>query len=157
MKSNKTPGDDGLPIEFYRKFWNDLKEIIVKSFNESYAKQNLPESQKRSLISLIHKKGSRLDLQNWRPISLLNHDYKILSMVLAERMKKIISRIIDRDQVGYIKGRYIGENVRTIEDVINYTEGLKLGNWKNKNLETISWPNKPKKHWEYTLDIVKMR
>ena len=59
-------------------------------------------------------------LKNWRPISLLNTDYKILAQVFAIRLQKVLSKIISEFQNGYIRGRFIGYNIRTIVDVINY-------------------------------------
>ena len=67
---------------------------------------------------MLYKKGSREDIKNWRPISLLNVDYKILSKVLAERLKSVLPDIIHYDQRGCIPGRYIGENIRLIDDLL---------------------------------------
>ena len=64
-------------------------------------------------------------MKNWRPISLLNSDYKILAKLLAKRLQNVISNIINTDQVGYIKGRFIGENTRAILDIIEITKNLK--------------------------------
>ena len=61
-------------------------------------------------------------MSNWRPITLLNVDYKIATRALAKRLQVIMTSIINSDQTGYVKGRYIGENVRLIEDVLRYTQ-----------------------------------
>ena len=58
---------------------------------------------------------------NWRPITLINVDYKIATKALAKILKTVLSSIIDPDQTGYIKGRYTGENARLIEDILRYT------------------------------------
>ena len=58
----------------------------------------------------------------WRPISLLNCDYKIVAKAVATRMKWVLSAIINRDQTGFLKGRSIGENVRLLNSVISYAE-----------------------------------
>jgi hypothetical protein len=72
------------------------------------------------VLSLIFKKGDRELLKNWRPISLLNCDYKIAAFGLANRLHKVLPKIINVDQTGYVKNRFIGCNVRLIEDVIDY-------------------------------------
>ena len=73
---------------------------------------------------MLHK-GKNLErdnLSNWRPITLLNVDYKIATRALAKRLQVIMTSIINSDQTGYVKGRYVGENVRLIEDVLRYTQ-----------------------------------
>ena len=84
-------------------------------------------------------------LKNWRPISLLNTDYKILTKLLANRLQNVIHKIVSEDQTGYIKNRYIGENIRTVIDVIKYTSlkkipGLLLFIDFEKAFDTVSWP-----------------
>ncbi len=118
MKKNKTPGSDGLPIEWYQTFWNDISYLMVNSLNFSYTNGQLSCSQRKGIITLLYKKGDHEDLQNWRPINLLNYDYKILAYVLASRLQKVIGKIIEDDQTGYIKGRFVGQNIRLIEDII---------------------------------------
>ena len=80
-------------------------------------------SQRRGIISPISKKfKDKTILENLRSISLLNFDYKILTEVIAKRIEKVLPTLINPDQTGYIKGRYIGENVRLIYDLIHYTD-----------------------------------
>ena len=87
LKPNKSPGKDGITTNFYKKFWQSLGPILVNIFNTSYDRQKLPFSQRQSILNLIYKKNDPLDLSNYRPISLLNSDYKILSYTLAQRIK----------------------------------------------------------------------
>lgn len=80
-------------------------------------------SQRRGIISLIPKKSKdKTILENLRPISLLNVDYKILTKVIAKRIENVLPTLINLDQTGYVKGRYIGENIRLIYDLIHYTD-----------------------------------
>ena len=82
MKFNKSPGNDGFTVEFYCTFWPLLGEVLVESLNESYKKRELSISQKQGVITLIEKEGKNpLNISNYRPITLLNVDYKILSKV----------------------------------------------------------------------------
>ena len=81
-------------------------------------------TQKRAVITLIHK-GKQLprdDLNNWRPISLSNSDYKLLAKSLAIRLSNVISSIVNEDQVGFLKGRNISTVIRLIDDTINYLD-----------------------------------
>ena len=125
FNSNKTPGTDGLPAEFYRFFWPDICHDLLASYNYAFQHSTMSISQRRGIISLIPKKGKdKTILENLRPISLLNVDYKILTKVVANRIEKTLPILINPDQTGYVKYRYIGENVRLINDVINYSDML---------------------------------
>ena len=120
---NKTPGNDGLPIEFYQTFWNAVGELLVESFNESFIKGEMSPSQRQAVITLIEKKDQdRCDLKNWRPISLLNVDAKIASKVIAERLKRVLPNLIHENQSGYVPDRSICENIRSILDIMEYTK-----------------------------------
>ena len=80
--NDKSPGSDGLPIEFYNVFWPEIKKLMCSVYNHSFQVKSLPHSMRRSVISLLPKKGKDLlFLKNWRPISLLNTDYKILANI----------------------------------------------------------------------------
>ena len=116
---------DGLTSEFHKAFWEQTSHLILDSLNEAHKKGELTISQNREIIRLIPKPKKKEELKkldNWRPISLLNVDYKLDSKALANRMEKVLPRIIHSDQTGYIKGRFIGECIRTIDNVIYLTD-----------------------------------
>ena len=69
--------------------------------NESYEIGSLPDSAKKSILSLIYKKDENYLLKNYRPISLTNYDYKIVAFALSKRMQKVISKIVSKDQSEY--------------------------------------------------------
>ena len=119
--NNKTPGSDGFTIEFYRFFWNAIGPIMVDSFNYAFENGQMSISQKRGIISLIPKKDKdKKYLKNWRQVSLLSNDYKIVTMALALRLEGVLPTIISTNQTGYIKGRYIGESIRILTDIIPF-------------------------------------
>ncbi len=124
IKKNKSPGLDGISIEFYEKFWPLIGKVLVEVFNESYENEILPDSQRSAVFSLIFKKEDTTDIANYRPISLTNVDYRIMAFVLAERLQLVIDSIVNPDQTAYIRNRYMGNNIRLVEDVINHYDCL---------------------------------
>ena len=127
IKNDKSPDSDGLTVEFYKTFWDDIKKTFIESINYSFIHGHLTDFQKQSIISLIPKPNKDTTiLTNWRPISLLNVDYKIATKAIANRITKTISSIIAPSQTGFIKGRYIGENVRLIFEIIEYLENKQI-------------------------------
>ena len=80
MKNNKTPGNDGLTKEFYETFWDELKTPLMESVNQAFHTEILSISQRQAVIKLIAKNDhNKRYIKNWRPISLLNFDTKILT------------------------------------------------------------------------------
>ena len=81
----KTPGNDSIPIEFYKNFWPLIGEFLIASFNEAFDNREMSSSEKQALFTLIEKKGKdRNYLENWRKISLINADAKNASKVIAD-------------------------------------------------------------------------
>ena len=120
MAKRKAPGSDGLPMKFYVKFWGVLGEDLVCVLNSCYRDGCMSLSQCSGVILLSFKKGDRLDIRNWRPISLLNVDYKLASRVIAGRLLKVIHLVVAKDQTCGVPGRFIGENVAFLRDVVDY-------------------------------------
>ena len=127
MGSSKSPGNDGLTKEFNVCFFKDVGQYLIDALNLSFDYGMLPTSQRRAVITLVEKKGNdKRYFKNWRPISLINVDTKILAKSLALRIKKVLSSLIHSDQTAYVKGRYIGESVRLINDVLEFTDHEKI-------------------------------
>ena len=127
MENNKSPGNDGLTKEFYVTFWSELKDTFILSLKESKKLQKLGISQRQAIIRLIEKPNrDRRFIKNWRPISLLNVDQKILSKTLAGRLKKILPKLISPGQTAYVENRFIGESGRLIADILETCDSEKL-------------------------------
>ena len=145
FSSGKSPGDDGFTGEFYNYFFDLLGQDLVNCFNYAYKKGEMSVSQRRGVIILVPKEDSNLlSLSNWRPIALLNLDYKIASKVIAKRMEKVLSVLINPDQTGFVKGRYMGQNTRLIIDILEQTKlqsipGILLQLDFCKAFDTIEW------------------
>ncbi len=103
MPNNKTPGCDGLPAEFYKVFWNKIKDVLYEAIIYAYHSGEMHISARRGIITLIPKKDKDMNyIKNWRPLTLLNTDYKILAKALAQRLKVKLLKIIDKDQTGFL-------------------------------------------------------
>ena len=123
MESEKTPGTDGLPAEFYKVFWKDVSSTLISALNYAYETGKLSITQRRGIIKLIPKKDAEpFFIKNWRPLTLLNSDYKIAAKSIANRLKPLLPDLINYDQTGFIRGRFIGENIRLIDSVICYAK-----------------------------------
>jgi exonuclease III len=124
MRNGSAPGCDGLTTDFMKFFWGKVKTMVVNSFNSAFREGELSTTQRRGVITLVHKRKqlSRQNLDNWRPISLTNTDYKILAKALAKRMQLVVKSVISENQVGYIKGRSISTILRVIDDVISHLD-----------------------------------
>lgn len=132
FSNDKSPGLDGLPAEFYKHFWNELKPYFLRMVQTVFDNGTLSRSQRQGLITLLYKKGPRESLKNWRPITLLNIDYKIITKVLAKRLGTVLPSIIHEDQTCGIKDRNIETNIHMIRDIIEYC------NTENKPLALIA-------------------
>ncbi len=150
LKCGKSPGMDGITNAFYKEFWSLIGNDFMEVISEIVLKNELCSSQYTGLIRLLYKSGEREDIGNWRPITLLNSDYKILEKVLANRMQKVLPSIIKEEQKGFMKGRHIEEHVRLMDDVIDYCEthdvdGAILCIDQSKAFDRVEW------EWLYSV------
>ena len=114
MATQKAPGLDGLPLEFYLSFWSLLAPDLLSVLNFSLREGHFP-------MSLL-KKGDRLNTANWRPFTLLSVDYKICGRALAARLRRVIHHVVGPDQTCGVPGRFIGENVALLRDLVHYCD-----------------------------------
>ena len=144
FESNKSPGNDGLTVEFYKAFWHILGNLMVDSLNCSYDFGELSNSQKQAIITLIEKRDKdKRYLSNWRPISLINVDVKIGWKAIAKRLENVLPSIIHYNQCAYVKGRTIFDAVRTVDDIMEFSERYNLEGRMicidfNKAFDTVS-------------------
>ena len=127
MDKDKFPENDGITKEFYIKFWDAVKEPLCASIQQSFIAGELSTSQKQAIIKLIEKKHrDKRFIKNWRPISPLNADMKLILKVLASHLKSVISSIVNENQVAYVNNRFISEKGRLISDIIEINNSLNI-------------------------------
>ena len=130
FKTGKSPGLDGIPIEFYKAFYPKIKIHMLDCFSYAYSEGKLSGTQQEGLISLLLKQESNgqykdpTTLKNWRPLTLQCYDVKILAKCIANRIKKVLSKLIHPNQSGFMKGRNINENIRQILEIIEFYENV---------------------------------
>jgi DNA-binding transcriptional regulator YhcF (GntR family) len=142
---NKAPGTDGLNNNFYKTMWVHIKKYLLDSLKSTLNRGELSISQKHGVISLIPKPNKdATKLKNWRPITLLNQDYKYLAKCLANRCKKVLPDIINPDQTGFVPNRLIGTNIIKTQSIINYMEEEQEDGYMvcidyEKAFDTVEW------------------
>jgi len=129
MENGKAPGIDGIPVEFYKAFWPEIGEDLLAVLSGSLVGGLLPLSCRRAVLTLLPKKGDVRDIKNWRPVSLLCYDYKLLSKVLATRLGKVLEEVIHSGQSYCVPGRSIFDNIHLMRDVFDVSKivGVDMG------------------------------
>ena len=121
----KVPGCDGLPYEFYTRFWSVVGQPLTEALNEAFGEDDgqLCDSMREGRIVLVYKgKGSRELVKSYRPITLLNCDYKLLAKAITRRFERVVGSVVDSTQTAFIPGRWIGDNVQYHLEECDYLE-----------------------------------
>ena len=144
MRSDASPGLDGLSAAFYKVFFVKFEQLLVDCLNTAVETGHLSCSQRKGLTVLIPKKDlPRNELKNWRPLSLTNVDYKIVAKVIASRLKSVVPSIVNEDQCGYVKKRGAAQILRAIDDTMEFIDtnnmkGIMIGVDYEKAYDSIS-------------------
>lgn len=122
LKRGKSPGMDGIPNEFFHEFKEFLIPHLLSLWRESLRYGALPTSVNTGVIKLIHKRGNKEDLGNWRPITCLTSVYKVFALSLARRISPLMNSIILKEQKGFIKNRFILDAIITLWEAMEYAQ-----------------------------------
>jgi hypothetical protein len=122
MAKGKSPRPDGLGAEFYHAFSSMVAPRLHQMLLEAQDEGKFPESFAAEDISVLYKKGDPRDIRNYRPITLLQVDYKIYSKVLVKRMKTVIDAFVSKEQPGFVPNRNIAEATHLTKLIQNYLD-----------------------------------
>lgn len=145
LKPNKTPGPDGYSSEWYKVFSNELLPSLLKSFNSVLKDFKMPPSWREAIISVIPKEGKdKTVCGSYRPISVLNVDYKLFTAILAKRLEKMLPQLIHTDQTGFVLQRQTHDNIRRSLHILhhihkNKLEALLVSLDAEKAFDSVSW------------------
>ena len=114
-KPGTAPGLDGIPVQLYRKFADVLAPLLARLLTSMGTTDSAPRGFNRGVISFLYKKGDPCLASNYRPITLLNTDYRLLSKVLAHRLGRCLPSLISPEQAAFLRGRSIGENAHLLQ------------------------------------------
>ncbi|KAM7288774.1 hypothetical protein ISCGN_028957 [Ixodes scapularis] len=121
MKVGSAPGPDGLPAKFYVTFWDVLANPLVQLVNGFLETGEVPPSFRRGRVILLPKEGgSSSDPAAWRPITLLNADYKIVASLLVSRLRTVMPHVVSPVQTCSVPGRNIFSSLSLTRDLFSY-------------------------------------
>ncbi|CAI5523726.1 unnamed protein product [Closterium sp. Naga37s-1] len=118
LRKGKSPGQDGLPAEYFILHWDMLKEHVMGFVNNFARTGEMPESLSTSVTVLLHKKGATDQLGNYRPITLLSVMYKLITKVMASRLKKVLGKVLSKEQHGFLPRKSLADAVSVVADAV---------------------------------------
>ena len=145
LKVGKSPGTDGFPGEWYKSMREQISPLLCDCFNYILKEGALPPSWREAIISIIPKEGKdRKKCRGYRPISVLNQDYKLYASILAKRMEKALPLIINEDQTGFISNRQTLDNIRRCLRIIEQikhdgTSAIMVSLDAKKVFDSVGW------------------
>lgn len=122
LKTNKSPGVDGIPAELYKAIWDEIQVDVITVFNEILNTSCLTQSQKQGYVKLIPKTKSPVNIGDYRPISLLCVDYKWLAAILAKRLVRTLPYVLADSQRGGLPNRKAEDVLALVRDVMILAE-----------------------------------
>ncbi|RVW24274.1 putative WD repeat-containing protein C2A9.03 [Vitis vinifera] len=145
MNGDKAPGPDGFTVAFWQNVWDFTKEEIMEMFKEFHEHNSFVRSLNNTFLVLIPKKSEAEDLGDFRPISLLGGLYKLLAKVLANRLKKVIGKVVSIAQNAFVMGRQILDRLQIRGNLLSEEAGWRpsldglafegLDSWEAESLE----------------------
>eukprot|EP00253_Pinus_taeda_P021837 PITA_21837 len=119
MEPDKAPGPDGFPVRLYLSCWAIIKNDLLRMVRKSQSCAKIKGGINSAFLALIPKDKGAVDFSRFRAISLCNSSYKLITKIIANRLKKILPAIIPENQGGFIKGRKILDNIVLVQEAVH--------------------------------------
>eukprot|EP00253_Pinus_taeda_P024433 PITA_24433 len=144
MPNDKAPGPDGFTINFYKACWSTVKQDVWEAVEDSRRSGTILKSLNSTFLALIPKTEEAKTPEKFRPIALCNVIYKIISKIIASRLKTILPGIISEEQSGYVEGRQIFDNILLAQEMIHSLHSRKVAGMLmqldlSKAYDKVSW------------------
>ncbi|GJZ96322.1 putative RNA-directed DNA polymerase, eukaryota, reverse transcriptase zinc-binding domain protein [Tanacetum coccineum] len=123
--SNKAPGPDGFSFAFVKKYWDLLKKDIFEFVGSFLDSGMMPQCANSSFFTLIPKGSNPIHIKDFRPISLIGIHYKIIAKIIANRLSKVIDKIVSKEQSAFIAGRQILDGPFFLSEVVDWFKKIK--------------------------------
>jgi len=151
----KAPGPDSLPGMFYRHHWNTIKHTIIKTVQDFFESGHMPLNLNRTVLTLVPKVHRPESIDQYRPISLCNFAYKIISKVMANRLKCWLPTLITPEQAAFVSGRQIQDNIMVVQEVIHQFKIRSKSNKFNLILKTDMQKAYDRVEWDFIAACLK--
>lgn len=118
MPNNKSPGPDSYKTKFFKASWSIIGKDLTAAVQSFFVKDFLPKGINTIILALIPKKEAAVEMKDYRPISLCNVLYMVISKILANRIKGILQEMISQNQPAFIKERLLMENALLATEIV---------------------------------------
>lgn len=122
MATGRSPGPDGVLVEFYSQFWDLIGEEFTAMLETSIDNGRLPRGMNKGLVILLPKDGDWELLRNWQPITLLNTSYKVFAKTLKLWLRKLLPQVIQEGHSAFLPSRYILDAVMVQHETITWAK-----------------------------------
>lgn len=119
INPDKAPGPDGMTCLFFQKYWGITAEVMCETVKDFFQHNVLDPRLNQTNICLIPKTDRPCEMSQFRPISLCNVSYKIISKILSKRLKRCLSSLISETQSAFVARRLITDNILVAHEVFH--------------------------------------
>lgn len=155
LKPLKSPGPDGVPPIFFQKYWATVGEDICDGVHAFFANGHMLRETNKTYVALIPKEQCPSTVGGYRPISLCNSTYKIISKCMVNRIKLILPDLVGETQNAFVPGRMMVDNCHIAHEVINHVKKRKKGGRFEAVLKVDLSKAYDRVRWDFVIEILK--